>query len=101
MEMKARTLWPDLVVFEQWVCRNCINCRWRYRRDPDRPDQETCSITAHCLIYIIKDQLVPRLAVETIFGPMRTPTVDECTTAPWMCNARVDKRGRPQKKPAF
>ena len=101
MEIKARDVWPDLVTFEDWVNRNCINCRWRYRPNPDRQDRETCSIAAHCLIYHIKDQHIPQLALETVFGEARMLAIASHRLAPWMCNARLDKRGRQKKKPAF
>lgn len=95
MDIKARTLWPDILVFERWINRNCKTCRQRYNPNHNAPDRGTCSVASKCLTYCTNDQTVPELVLEIIFGSAYRANVNDHTVAPYTCNSRKDRRGRP------
>jgi len=100
MKHKARTLWPTISDFEKWCGRNCITCRWRYKPNFERGDNETCRLLSGCLAAYLADEDVPSYIPPLIFHHTTLMAIEKDTTAPHFCASRKDKRGR-TKSEAF
>jgi len=99
MNPKARTLWPTLIDFEQWVSRNCPTCRWSSPgSDQQRPD-EYCNASAKCLVAHLHDTEISQEHAQLILGPTLVNSPNSNPFAPHLCKSRKDKRGRPAKQP--
>jgi len=97
----ARHLWHTAALFADWVNKNCITCRWRYRPMPTKNPPEPCYIVTKCLTDLIHDDIVSPDVIATIYGPKLCSQHPLPTPAPYRCYSRCDKRGRPPHNPAF
>ena len=95
---KARDLWPSYDSFGNWVSRNCITCRWRYKPFPNTEPPETCNVPTQAFSDLVKDVSVSLDMAKIIYGPRLMATVPLPTPAPYACQSRKDKRGRPESK---
>ena len=88
MEINATKLWIDLDHFEDWVTRNCISCRWRYRPNPEWPTNDTCCAARICLLLFVRKQPIPEEIINTIFPPSRRPITPDDAQVPFICGSK-------------
>ena len=89
--------WKSFANLEQWIERNCTNCRHLENDPPDGADCRPCPLPYQAYVSLLRETEPSR----TVFGTLKTNLPkgkpNDNYTAPWSCPSRHDTRGRKRK----